>query len=480
MAKKSKNKYVKDKSYVHPLPISLYTFFTRITSLFTYLSFYNHKSSKPQGIFDSLSNSVIVCDKRDIEKLWKQGFFGKGNLSRSEPTWNNRRNLTAEQVTQKRRLFRAKRKLKKQKRSIVLDEDKDVSISTSKNNDNSSFIDIPPDITSNTVDTVENSKETIDINDMDKKSDENKWIISIKENNKCDKCDNAIKDNKCDKCDNASEDNISNNYEIKSKRKEKGEEEDELIMIKDEHLQLTAEEAFFLGFGIGALDIYDSNNNLMSIQECWDEFRISSISCSSQINILGTNNFHQQKKMSINNLDNPFIIKYIAYHHFRSLGWVVKSGIKFGVDYALYEKGPVFKHAEYGVVVLPYYPSSKDNNYNNNNSQFRQNVVSSWQLLMNLSRVCVQIKKSLILCYVIIPYLNSSRSEEEEEEEENTSENISRGNTSVKNDNIDTVNSVNDDDILVSHNLLNNPMECLRNYKIKEILVNRCIPEKLK
>ena len=44
--------------------------------------------------------------------------------------------------------------------------------------------------------------------------------------------------------------------------------------------------------------------------------------------------------------DNPFLVHYVAYHHYRSLGWVVKGGIKFCVDYLLYKKGPVFTHAE--------------------------------------------------------------------------------------------------------------------------------------
>lgn len=44
--------------------------------------------------------------------------------------------------------------------------------------------------------------------------------------------------------------------------------------------------------------------------------------------------------------DNPFLINYVVYHHYRSLGWVVKGGIKFCVDYLLYKRGPVFQHAE--------------------------------------------------------------------------------------------------------------------------------------
>ena len=48
-----------------------------------------------------------------------------------------------------------------------------------------------------------------------------------------------------------------------------------------------------------------------------------------------------------NRFDNPFLVNYAVYHHYRSLGWVIKSGIKFCVDLLLYKRGPVFHHAEY-------------------------------------------------------------------------------------------------------------------------------------
>ena len=47
-----------------------------------------------------------------------------------------------------------------------------------------------------------------------------------------------------------------------------------------------------------------------------------------------------------NRFDNPFLVNYVVYHHYRSLGWVIKGGIKFCVDYLLYKRGPVFHHAE--------------------------------------------------------------------------------------------------------------------------------------
>ncbi|PIN99535.1 hypothetical protein AB205_0047590, partial [Aquarana catesbeiana] len=36
---------------------------------------------------------------------------------------------------------------------------------------------------------------------------------------------------------------------------------------------------------------------------------------------------------------------YMAYHHFRSKGWVPKVGLKYGTDLLLYRKGPPFYHA---------------------------------------------------------------------------------------------------------------------------------------
>jgi hypothetical protein len=57
-------------------------------------------------------------------------------------------------------------------------------------------------------------------------------------------------------------------------------------------------------------------------------------------------------------LDNPFLINYVVYHHYRSLGWVVKGGIKFCVDYLLYKRGPVFHHAEYSIRPAVFQPPS--------------------------------------------------------------------------------------------------------------------------
>ena len=43
--------------------------------------------------------------------------------------------------------------------------------------------------------------------------------------------------------------------------------------------------------------------------------------------------------------------KYAVYKTFRDLGYVVNPGIKFGCDFAVYEKGPGIDHAPYMVHV---------------------------------------------------------------------------------------------------------------------------------
>lgn len=78
-----------------------------------------------------------------------------------------------------------------------------------------------------------------------------------------------------------------------------------------EVLNLLLEESVFLSFGLGCLyvsDIYGQKN--FSINEFWN------ICLES---------------------DKNFLQRYIAYHHFRSKGWVVKCGLKFGGDFRKFE-----------------------------------------------------------------------------------------------------------------------------------------------
>ncbi|XP_035223041.1 tRNA-splicing endonuclease subunit SEN2-like [Stegodyphus dumicola] len=86
-----------------------------------------------------------------------------------------------------------------------------------------------------------------------------------------------------------------------------GENDSDSKSEEKEHLILTFEEAYFLSYGLGCLVVKDRGQS-MDLLRLWNKF------CELSV---GQN----------------FPIMYTAYHHFRSKGWVVRSGLKYGTDY---------------------------------------------------------------------------------------------------------------------------------------------------
>jgi tRNA-splicing endonuclease subunit Sen2 len=79
--------------YAHALPlvpVPSTTLFARSLNLIR-LHLVSIENPHCVGIFDEPSRSVWIVNARDRDILWRRGFFGKGNLSRSEPSWLNRR-----------------------------------------------------------------------------------------------------------------------------------------------------------------------------------------------------------------------------------------------------------------------------------------------------------------------------------------------------------------------------------------------------
>lgn len=68
-----------------------------------------------------------------------------------------------------------------------------------------------------------------------------------------------------------------------------------------------------------------------------------------------------------------------------------------GVPGLLYNRGPVFDHAEYGLLVLPSYADPYWT------ADGRQQPHKSWHWLMGVNRVLSKVFKSLVLVYVDIP-----------------------------------------------------------------------------
>lgn len=52
-------------------------------------------------------------------------------------------------------------------------------------------------------------------------------------------------------------------------------------------------------------------------------------------------------------LSDDFTDRYKVYTHLRQLGYIVRPGLKFGTDFAVYEHGPGKDHAPFLVHVIP-------------------------------------------------------------------------------------------------------------------------------
>ncbi|KAI9149483.1 putative tRNA-splicing endonuclease subunit tsp-2 [Paramyrothecium foliicola] len=158
-------------------------------------------------------------------------------------------------------------------------------------------------------------------------------------------------------------------------------------IVNKEHLQLMPEEAFFLTFGLGALVVKDPvSGKPMSPMELFTLFRQYSY-------------FPPRVEADEPELqpDDNFLVHYAVYHHFRSLGWVPRAGIKFGVDWLLYTRGPVFDHAEFGLIVIPSYSDPLWA------ASGKMNQRKTWQWMHSIVRVLAHVTKSLVFVYVDIP-----------------------------------------------------------------------------
>uniref|UniRef100_A0AAF7A081 Peroxisome proliferator-activated receptor gamma n=1 Tax=Bos taurus TaxID=9913 RepID=A0AAF7A081_BOVIN len=129
--------------------------------------------------------------------------------------------------------------------------------------------------------------------------------------------------------------------------------------------EVPAGDAFFLVYALGCLSIYYEKEPL-TIMKLWNAF---------------------------STVQPTFRTTYMAYHHFRSKGWVPKPGLKYGTDLLLYRKGPPFYHASYSVIV-----ELVDDRF-----QGAPRRPLSWRSLAALSRVSVSVSKELMLCYLIKP-----------------------------------------------------------------------------
>jgi tRNA-splicing endonuclease subunit Sen2 len=123
--------------------------------------------------------------------------------------------------------------------------------------------------------------------------------------------------------------------------------------LRAEHTQLQQEEAFFLSFALGTLSLRTSNplalipqplSAPLSILQLWSTFLLDSATTRLDPAVDQSLTLIDPR---LTRWDSPFLLSYVAYHHYRSMGWVIRSGVKFCADWVVYGPGgPVGSHAE--------------------------------------------------------------------------------------------------------------------------------------
>ena len=399
----------------HPLPafhpsnpISL------LRLAYTYLSHLllapsSHPIRPYSGYFSTETRSVHVTDPEHARALWEMGFFGKGTLSRSEPSWVERERArlmkdrgggrkAAEDATKVRR---EERRMFKLERARVEAEriGRQRLVEEGKLDANDVLDDDEKDSSIEAAETVIEPTQS-DALATDHRSP-NEALNGI------------IVDEKTIVNDRTLDESLLQNHDSRTQLLEPktdatpntatetappSQDDTDLCIQDQEHLQLTLEEAFFLSYGLGVLNIYPSSPPETyfpwSIPEPYTNIELFEF--FSQYS-----HFPPSPTPAVEP-DDPFLLNYVAYHHFRSLGWVVRPGVKFGIDYLLYNRGPVFSHAEFAVLILPAYT---ERYWNTPGGRSRRRVweQKDWWWLHCVNRVQSQVKKTLVVCYVDVP-----------------------------------------------------------------------------
>lgn len=440
---------------VHPLPTLIPH--NPLSLVAIALSYLIQVLSPPQrkvykGYFSSATSSIHITDEETQRALWEQGFFGKGNLSRSEPTWlesQKRAGTTAEENTDKRRNQRRQFKLDRAKqeqqetigqlsREIPRSTPKTAEVVKTNGQDFSSLADalhanpsprsipeapltglsddskpetgilLPHKLTGNpeeappsdghangTIEGFDEWKKAIDANGLPTPPP----TSTCSEASQPDTRPKRLQRTKTVRFSptiEAREFDLSS--PVMSPIKAPGTSRIEEAKVVEatgsenkEHLQISLEEAFFLSYSLGVLDVYPDNSD-------------TTMNTTSLLSLFRRHSYIPSRSLSTpSELDDPFMVSYAAYHHFRSMGWVVRSGVKFGVDYLLYNRGPALSHAEFSVVVLPSYTDPHWEGSHQQKGALEEKSKKSWWWLHGINRVQAQVHKHLVLCYVDIP-----------------------------------------------------------------------------
>lgn len=365
-------------------------------------------AAQPEIIYEAFwseaTNSVNISDELSMRALWEQGFYGKGSLSRSEPNWLRREQVrrgmeqahVSEITTLQRRQERAQAKWERAR----LEQE---AIRQTRQREAGGGDWQPPTAsasqwTSLACEGVFRAPVgPLEILQLPNSGAELKGAM---EGSCADAGKDSVSEAESGRVDaslaepGAADWKQSNaaNPECLGQLGSMDREADPQPCVNQEHLQLMPEEAFFLAFGLGLLRVRDPRrpSSPLSTGEMLDLFRRHSY-FPPRVEGPGSD-----AEAGLGP-DDEFLVQYAVYHHFRSLGWVPRAGIKFGVDWLLYARGPVFDHAEFGLVVIPSY---SDPSWGERGKRRQQ---KTWAWLHGVVRVLSHVTKSLVLVYVDVP-----------------------------------------------------------------------------
>ncbi len=325
------------------------------------------------------TRSVHVTDEKAIRALWENGFFGKGSLSRSEPSWLDREkrkrgllvNETSEEVTKQRREERKRFKKERARKEREAIEEKLKEEKRSEEHDGTATPTARAKYEGVNGGPVQSLAESIEALVMQEPEDPPTPAPIITQNN-----GPTLKQ----PLNGYTQPTLTNPDSTNSS------------IQNQEHLQLTPSEAFFLTYALGILSIYPSPFPDAS----------SPLSPSHLLHLFRSSSYTPPTTSSLRP-DDPFLLSYVTYHHFRSLGWVVRPGLKFGVDWLLYLRGPVFSHAEFAVIVLPAYTDAYWREIEEVSKDTERREKRSWWWVHCVNRVQSQVRKTLVVAWVEVP-----------------------------------------------------------------------------
>ncbi|ORY28586.1 hypothetical protein BCR39DRAFT_534237 [Naematelia encephala] len=424
------------KKYGHPLPIIIHPpSSSKLSVLSSYLPTFLAPSSssveRPEcvGTFDPVTRSVWVTEPRDMEILFNRGFFGKGTLSRSEPSWRERRidqvkggqSAAAEKIREARRIARKQFKIDRAQAMltaakaaeavltqsttpgtasssasvITADEDKVVDGSASPTLSATTTTTIPD------VDVSTLTPQTFLIRPTRPDQNRNRGRKAFRRKPPPPQpapvaSSQATESGPSTRVDRPAMEKpvvVVEDTEGEGEGASDDEWDDELVP-QMEHLQLALEEAWFLSAGLGVLRIRDPATDTIT-------------PIRSLLPLLVTPIPSSISPHPIIRPDDPFLVSYVAYHHFRSLGWVVKPGIKFCCDWLLYRRGPVFSHSTFSCVLIPVYEDLEEKAISPFGNEDWYEERMSWKWMNTIMRVNSLVQKTVVAVYITIPSLNS-------------------------------------------------------------------------